>query len=125
MMSVDAYRGRLVAAAVTMAGVAGLALAGVGPSVPFEHLAVVAFLLAAPALAIAQLLPSANGVVALIVGVAGAVAINALVAQSMLVADAWSPHGGAIAVGLIATLLWLVPVGKPRTAVPTPEGGAR
>ncbi|QRY46316.1 hypothetical protein JVX93_05510 [Mycolicibacterium boenickei] len=125
----SSLRGRLAAAAATMAGVAGIVLAGARSSVPFERVVIVAFLLAAPALAIAQLLPSANGAVALIVGAAGAVAINALVAQSMLVADAWSPHWGSVAVGLIATLLCLVPTGTPGAARPpraeTSERGAQ
>lgn len=64
----------------------------------------------APAFAIARLLPSAGTAVALIVGAAGAIAVNVLVEQSMLSAEAWSPTGGVIAVGLVAALLRLCPL---------------
>lgn len=105
------FSARLVSVAATAAGVAGIALAD-GPSGPLDRAVVLAFLLAAPAIAIASLLPNANGAVALIVGMAGAVAVNALVAQSMLSANAWSLRGGEAAVGLIAALLWLVPADR-------------
>lgn len=110
--------GRLTAALAMVTGAARIMLEG-RPSGPFGHAVIAAFLLAAPALAIASLLPNVNGAVALIVGAAGAVSINALVAQSMVSANAWSPRGGVVAVGVIAALIWLVP-GHPRTSV----GGA-
>ncbi|MFI6754323.1 hypothetical protein ACIBF4_04860 [Rhodococcus coprophilus] len=71
------------------------------------------FLVVAPLVAIARLLPAVNAALALIVGAAGAAVVNALVAQSMLAADVWSPHGGIVAVGLAAAFLWLVPIGRP------------
>jgi hypothetical protein len=100
---------------VTVLGAGGLGI-GLGVSQSskhFGHALVLAFVLVAPALAIARLLPSANRALALIVGAAGAAVINALVAQSMLSANAWSPPAGVVAVGLTAALLWLVPTGRP------------
>ena len=84
------YRGRLAAAAVTAVGGAGIALGVAQSSGLFGRMLVVAFLLAAPALAITRLLPSFNGAVAVIVAAAGAAVINVLVAQVMLSANAWS-----------------------------------
>ena len=107
------YLGRLAAAAVTAVGGAGIALGVAQSSGPFGRTLVVAFVVVAPALAIARLLPSVNGAVALIVAAAGATVINALVAQVMISANAWSRPAGVIAVGLTAALLWLVPTGGP------------
>lgn len=103
------YLGRLAAAAVTVVGAAGIALNDAQSSAPLARTLVVAFVILAPAIAITGLLPSVNAAVALIVAAAGATVINALVAQAMLSANAWSRPAGVIAVGLIAALLWLVP----------------
>jgi hypothetical protein len=107
------YRGRLAAAAVTAFGGAGIALGVAQSSGAFGRALIVAFVLVAPALAIIRLLPSVHGAVAVIVAAAGAAVINALVAQLMVSANAWSPPAGVIAVGLTAALLWLVPTGGP------------
>jgi hypothetical protein len=111
---------RLLAAAVT--ALSGLQI-GLGFAQYTEHFGqtlVVAFLLVAPALAITGLLPSVNFSIAVIVGVASAAVINALVAQTMLSTNAWSPRAGVVAVGLAAALLWLVPTGRPDAASPPP-----
>ena len=81
---------RDVIVTVLGAGGLGIGLAVAQSSKHFGHALVVAFVLVAPALAIARLLPSVNRALALIVGAAGAAVINALVAQSMLSANAWS-----------------------------------
>ncbi|KAA0085843.1 hypothetical protein CIW52_08285 [Mycolicibacterium sp. P9-64] len=106
---ISPYVGRLGAAVVTAIGAAGIALNDAQSTAPFARTLVVAFVFLAPTIAIAGLLPSVNAVVALIVAATGAVVINALVAQSMLSVSAWSRPAGVIAVGLIASLLWLVP----------------
>jgi hypothetical protein len=108
------YLGRLAAAVVTAVGAAGVALNDAQSSEPFARTLVVAFVFLAPAIAITGLLPSVNAAVAMIVAAAGAVAINALVAQSMLSANLWSRPAGVIAVGLITALLWLVPITRSR-----------
>jgi hypothetical protein len=104
------YLGRLAAAAVTAVSALTVAAHSSGP---VGHMVVVVFVLVTPAFAISGLLPGLNGVVVLIVAAAGAAVINALVAQLMLSANAWSPPAGVIAVGLIAAFLWLVPSGGP------------
>jgi hypothetical protein len=105
---ISLYLGRLAAAAVTAVSALTVAAHSSGP---LDHMVVVVFLFVTPAFAVSGLLPSLNGVVVLIVAAAGAAVINALVAQSMLSANAWSAPAGVIAVGLIAALLWLVPSG--------------
>jgi hypothetical protein len=117
---------RDVIVTVLGAGGLGIGLAVAESSGHLGHTLVVAFVVVAPTLAIARLLPSVNRALALIVGAAGAAAINALVAQSMLSANAWSPRAGVVAVGLIAALLWLVPTGRPGAEIhhrpPSPAG---
>lgn len=112
------------AAAGTVACAVGIAF-GVAPStVPFGRLIVVAFLVSAPALAIARLLPSLRAAVAVLVGIGGAVSVNAVVAQSMLSTNTWSPRGGVVAVGAIAALLWLAPRPE-RRVLDTTTGGVQ
>lgn len=107
---------RVLAAAVTAVGGLQIGLGVAQYSERVGQVLVVAFVLVAPALAITGLLPNLNTALAVIVGAAGAAAINALVAQSMLSANAWSPRGGVVAVGLTAALLWLVPTARPDAA---------
>ncbi|MCK0089698.1 hypothetical protein MWU77_02755 [Rhodococcus sp. F64268] len=100
---------RLVAAAVTALG--GVAIAANSPHLPglSDRLVVVMFVVAAPLIALVRLLPGINVLLALIVGAAGSLVVNVLIAQAMLTADAWSPPAGVVAVGLTASVLWLVP----------------
>jgi hypothetical protein len=84
---------------------------------------VAGFLVIAPVLAIARLLPSVNPAVALIVAAAGAIAVNTLVAQSMLSAELWSRPAGVVVVGSIATLLWLISTPRPAKSRHRAMGG--
>jgi hypothetical protein len=102
------------AAAATAVICVGTALVPAHSAAPLSRAMVAAFLVVAPALAIARLLPSMHTVVALIVGAAGAIAINTLVAQAMLSAELWSRPTGVVAVGIAATAFWLIPI--PRRA---------
>lgn len=111
-------RHRLLAAAVTALGGVAIAVNAAQPAGLSGRLWLVFFVIAAPLVAIARLLPDVNVALALIVGAAGAVGVNTLVAQSMLAADMWSPRGGVVAVGLAAALLWLVPAGRPSAEAP-------
>lgn len=76
---------------------------------PFGQMVTVAFVLLTPALAISGLLPRVNGAVVALVAGAGAVAINAGVAQTMLSVNRWSPEAAVVVVGLITSLVWLLP----------------
>jgi hypothetical protein len=100
---------RAGAGVVTALVGAGIASGAAGSADPTGRASVVAFLVAAPMLAVYRLLPGMSSAVALVVAAAGAITVNATVAQAMLTADVWSRPGGVIAVGLVAALVWLVP----------------
>lgn len=106
---------RLTGAIVTGIAAAGIAFVPTHSTAPLSRAMVAAFLVIAPALAIARVLPSVHIAVALIVGGAGAIAINTLVAQAMLSAELWSRPAGVIAVGIAATGLWLIPIPRRTT----------
>ncbi|MGW2211517.1 hypothetical protein [Streptomyces sp. NPDC001781] len=63
------------------------------------------FLLAAPALAIATALGGLDPFGRLIVALAGAVALDMLVAQAMLTVHRWSVSGGIVAVTVLSLLI--------------------
>jgi hypothetical protein len=109
---------------VTGVAAGGIALFPAHSTAPLSRAMVAAFLVIAPALAIARMLPSVHTAVALIVGAAGAIAINTLVAQSMLSAELWSRPAGVIAVGIAATAFWLIPIPR-RTKWRHPAPGRR
>lgn len=97
---------RCVAAVATAASgfvIAGESISGLG------HLAAVAFIVVIPAIAISGLLPRADSAPMVLVSAAGAISINAVVAQTMLSVNHWSPEAAVVVIGFIAALLWLIP----------------
>jgi hypothetical protein len=82
----------LVGAAATAALVLGDA------STPLRPVVVLAFLVAGPGIGVARLLPGADLTARLVVTLASSLAIVALVAEAMLLLDAWSPTAGLAAV---------------------------
>ena len=101
---------RLTGAIVTGIAAAGVALVPAHSTASLSRAVVAAFLVIAPTLAIAHVLPSVHTAVGLIIGVAGAISINTLVAQAMLSAELWSRPAGVVTVGIAATALWLIPI---------------
>jgi hypothetical protein len=97
--------GRVSTAVVTVVSAVLIAANSHGP---FGQLVTVAFVVLTPAFAISGLLPDMDGFVIAIVAAAGAIAINALVAQTMLALNAWSPFAGVVAVGVISSALWIL-----------------
>ena len=97
--------GRTATAAVTVLSALLIAANSDGP---FGQAVSVAFVVLAPAFAISGLLPDVGGVVFTIVGAAGAIAVNALVVQTMLALNAWSSSVGVVAIGVISSVLWLL-----------------
>jgi hypothetical protein len=93
--------------------VAGCALAlggaGLGAGYPAAFL-LVAFLLAAPAVAVAVPLPSQdpNPLARMVLGLAAALAVNTLVAETMLVTGTWSVPGAVLTVALLSAAGWLL-----------------
>ncbi len=69
------------------------------------------FLLAAPGLAVASLLPRLDRAARIVVAVTAAIAINALVAATMVAVGAWWPAGGLLAIAVISPVIWAVGLG--------------
>ncbi|POX49125.1 hypothetical protein [Streptomyces sp. Ru72] len=95
-----------VAVAVAATG-ATLALSG--SDSPLRGPFTLFFLLAAPATAVAATLRGLKPFPRTVVSVAGAIAIDLLVAQGMLAVHRWSVTGGIVAVTVISALV-LLPV---------------
>lgn len=68
---------------------------------------ITAFLLAAPAMAVAVPLSVLKPLERILVAMATAAIINAGVAEAMLATDKWSIRGGVAAVGVISAAVWL------------------
>ncbi|MEE1929244.1 hypothetical protein V1J52_13830 [Streptomyces sp. TRM 70351] len=94
----------LAGAAVGAAG-AGLALGDLGP--PLRAPLTFFFLLAAPGAALAAALPGLDPLSRAVVALAGSIAVNVLVAQTLLAARAWSVRGGVAAVAALSALTLL------------------
>jgi hypothetical protein len=94
--------------AVLAVGSVGAILALAGVSTSIRGPLVLLFLVAAPALAVAGLLPGLDLAARGIVAVTAAIAINVLVAEAMLAAGAWSPRGGLVAIAIISFVIGLL-----------------
>ncbi|MBP2406223.1 hypothetical protein SNS2_5205 [Streptomyces netropsis] len=96
-----------VGAAVAIAGVgAVLALADIGS--PLRAPLTLFFLVMAPAGAVAAALRGLDPLSRSVVAAGGAVAIDLLVAQTMLALHSWSVRGGVAAVAIVSLLLFLL-----------------
>ncbi|MFV8131075.1 hypothetical protein [Streptomyces syringium] len=97
----------VVGAAVAIAGVgAVLALADIGS--PLRAPLTLFFLVMAPAGAVAAALRGLDPLSRSVVAAGGAVAIDLLVAQTMLALHSWSVRGGVAAVAIVSLLLFLL-----------------
>lgn len=109
----------LLAALGTLLGGGVLALGGAGLGAGVTA----AFLVAAPATAVAVPLRGLDPLARIVLAVAAAVVVNALVAEVMLITGSWSPPGGVAAVSVISAVLWLAPGARP--ARPVAAAGSR
>ena len=101
----------LVAAAVGTAGVgAVLALAGV--PAPLRAPFTVFFLLAAPAAALAASLGGLDPLGRAVAALGGALALDLLTAQAMLMLRLWSASGGVMVVAVLSAELFLLPLAR-------------
>ncbi|MFI6336430.1 hypothetical protein [Streptomyces sp. NPDC050535] len=98
----------LLGGAATVVAVVGAVLALADVDSPLRAPFTLFFLLAAPSTAIAAALRGLEPFGRLLVSVAGAVAVNMLVAQGMLALHQWSTPGGIVAVTAISTLTLLL-----------------
>ncbi|MFE7214156.1 hypothetical protein ACFU93_30155 [Streptomyces sp. NPDC057611] len=99
-------RDLLLAGAVAAGGV-GAVLAFTDVNSPLRGPFMLFFLLASPAAAIGAALHGLEPASRLVVALAGAFAVNLLVAQAMLAAHRWSPSGGVAAVAALSLLMFL------------------
>ncbi|WP_299954991.1 hypothetical protein [uncultured Modestobacter sp.] len=67
-----------------------------------------AFLVVAPAVAVAGPLRRADALSRTVLALGAVLAVDTVVAQTMVSADAWSRPGGVLAVGLISGAVWTV-----------------
>ncbi|PIB06862.1 MULTISPECIES: hypothetical protein [Streptomyces] len=98
----------LLAGAATVVGGLGAILALAGVDSPLRGPFTLFFLLAAPSAAIATALRGLEPFGRVLASVAGAVAVNMLVAQGMLAMHQWSVGGGIVAVTAISSLILLL-----------------
>nr|WP_055492651.1 hypothetical protein [Streptomyces sp. TP-A0356] len=109
----------LAGVAVVVAGV-GAILALLDAGSPLRGPFTLFFLLAAPATAVGAALRRLDPFARAVVSVAGAIAIDLLIAQGMLAVHRWSVTGGIVAVTVISSLvLLLVPVRRRRRRTAT------
>ncbi|MGW5634583.1 hypothetical protein [Streptomyces sp. NPDC003832] len=105
----------LLAGAATAVGAAGALLALTDSDSPLRGPLTLFLLLAAPAAALAAALRGLDPFGRALASLAGAVAVDMLVAQAMLALHVWSAAGGVVAVtGLSALVFLLVAVRRPR-----------
>ncbi len=97
----------LAGVAVTVAA-AGALLALTGTASPLRGLLTLFFLLAAPGAAIGAALHGLAPLGRVVASVAGAVAVDLLVAQALLALHLWSVRGGIVAVAAISSLVLLL-----------------
>ncbi|MEV6026500.1 hypothetical protein [Streptomyces sp. NPDC052036] len=97
----------LAGVAVAVAGV-GAILALSGSDSPLRGPFTLFFLLAAPATAVGAVLRGLQPWPRTVVSMAGAIAIDLLVAQGMLAVHRWSVTGGILAVAAISSLVLLL-----------------
>ena len=123
---------RYLRGGIIVAASAGALLALAGINSAARGPLVMLFLLTAPGLAVASLLRRLDLGARIVVAVTAAIVINVLVAETMLVAGAWSPSAGLLAIAVISALIGAIglrttrrgPVPPVRATVPrAPDGG--
>lgn len=102
------WRRDLLLAGAAAAGGVGAVLAFTDVNSPLRGPFMLFFLLAAPAAAIGAALHGLEPASRLVVALAGAFAVNLLVAQAMLAAHRWSPWGGVAVVAALSLLIFLL-----------------
>lgn len=125
MTAVPHWASRSAAVAALAAGAIGVALELAQVDSPVRGPLVLLFLVSAPGLAVAGLLPGIRGLARLVVAVAAAIVIDTLVATVMLVTGVWSTRAGLLAVAVIsaAGLAWQLPPVRARVAGRSPAAG--
>jgi hypothetical protein len=105
------------------AGLAGAVLTVSSVSSPVTGPLTLLFVLLAPAVCVALLLPGLDPLARWIVAGTASVALAGAVAEIMLVTSTWSPRGGIIAVAATCFALAVPALFLHRRGVPEEEGG--
>jgi hypothetical protein len=87
------------------AGAVGAALAIAGVNAPLKLPLVLLFLALAPAMAVRTWLGGLEGTAQVVVAGTSAIIVNFGVAETMIIAGAWSPRAGVAAVALLSGLI--------------------
>ncbi|HEY7143780.1 MAG TPA: hypothetical protein VH637_05985 [Streptosporangiaceae bacterium] len=112
--------------AFLIAGCAGALLALADADSIFRGPAVLLFLIAAPALAVASLLRRLDTAARFVVAITAAITLNVLVAEVMLAAGGWSPRAGLTAIAIISAVIAVIGLwGHRRWPQPQPGWAGR
>jgi uncharacterized membrane protein len=114
--------GRSAKAALAVACAAGAVLALANIETPVRPFLTLLFLLVVPGAAVAGLLRDRDPLTALTIGAAASLAINVLLAEAMLLFDAWSPRAGVATIGVLGFFLLVLRLLYRGTA-PIEQGG--
>ncbi|MEV0589153.1 hypothetical protein [Nonomuraea sp. NPDC050310] len=95
---------------VAAACLAGAAISLADIQTPLRPLLISMFLLVVPGAAVVGLLRDRDPLAALSVGAAASLVLNVLLAEAMLLFDAWSPRAGVLTVAILGGFLWVLRV---------------
>ncbi len=100
--------GRNAKVVLALACAAGAVLAIADIQTPVRPILIALFLLVVPGAAVAGLLRDRDHLTALTVGAAASLAINVLLAEAMLLFDAWSPRAGVVTIGVLGFFMLVI-----------------
>ncbi|GII84382.1 hypothetical protein Ssi03_23720 [Sphaerisporangium siamense] len=93
---------------LVLACAAGAVVALADIQTPARPILTALFLLVVPGASVVGLLRDRDPLAALTVGAAASLVINVLLAEAMLLFDAWSPRAGVATVAVLAGFLWVL-----------------
>lgn len=100
--------GTVVKVVLAVACAIGAVLALADVQTPVRMLLTPLFLLVVPGGAVAGLLRDRDPLATLTVGAAASLAVNVLLAEAMLLFDAWSPRAGVATIGVLGFFLLVI-----------------
>jgi|SRR5437868_3712085 len=101
---------RVLTGALALACVAGAVIALADIETPLRPFLISLFLLVVPGAAVVGLLRDRDPLAALSVGAAASLVLNVLLAQAMLLFDAWSPRAGVATVAVLGGFMYVLRV---------------
>lgn len=95
---------------VAAACLAGAVVALTDVQTPLRPLLISMFLLVVPGAAVVGLLRDRDPLAALSVGAAASLVVNVLLAEAMLLFNAWSPRAGVATIAVLGAFMWVLRV---------------